>query len=88
METIHGSNSTEWVDILPGLLREYNNTKHSSFYEQEMLKVELPQDSLFRIEKIIRRDNKLGRALVKWSGYPDIILKIESVHMQKKKKDG
>ena len=25
--------STEWVDILPGLLREYNNTKHSSFYE-------------------------------------------------------
>ena len=51
-----------------------------------MLKVELSQDSLFRIEKIIRRDNKLGRALVKWSGYPDIIFKIESVHMQKKKK--
>ena len=51
-----------------------------------MLKVELSQDSLFRIEKIIRRDNKLGRALVKWSGYRDIILKIESVHMQKKKK--
>ena len=23
-------NSTEWVDILPELLREYNNTKHSS----------------------------------------------------------
>lgn len=66
-------NSTEWVDILPGLLREYNNTKHSSFYEQEILKVELPQDSLFRIEKMIRRDNKLGRTLVKWSGYPDII---------------
>ena len=38
-----------------------------------MLKVELPQDSLFRIEKMIRRDNKLGRTLVKWSGYPDII---------------
>ena len=51
-----------------------------------MLKVEQPQDSLFRMEKIIRRDNKLGRALVKWSGYRDIILKIESVHMQKKKK--
>ena len=66
-------NSTEWVDILPGLLREYNNTKHSFFYEQEMLKVEQPQDPLFRIEKIIRRDNKLGRALVKWRGYPDII---------------
>ena len=26
-------NSTEWVDVLPGLLREFNNTKHSSFYE-------------------------------------------------------
>lgn len=68
-------NSTEWVDILPGLFGEYNNTKHSSFYEQEILKVELPQDSLFRIEKMIRRDNKLGRTLVKWSGYPDIIKK-------------
>ena len=42
-----------------------------SFYKQEMLKVEMPEDSLFRIEKVIRRDNKRGRAPVKWSGYPD-----------------
>ena len=26
---------------------------------------------IFRIEKVIRRDNKRKRALVKWSGYPD-----------------
>ena len=37
-----------------------------SFYEQEMLKA--VQD-VFRIEKVIRRSK--GKALVKWSGYPE-----------------
>ena len=44
---------------------------NGSFYEQEMLKAEMHEDSLFRIEKVIRRDNKRGRAIIKWSGYPD-----------------
>lgn len=43
---------------------------NSSFYEQEMLKAEMHEDSLFRTEKVIRRDNKRGGAIVKWSGYP------------------
>ncbi|DAC81738.1 TPA_asm: integrase [Stylophora coral adintovirus] len=38
-----------------------------SFYEQEMLKAK--QSDLFRIEKVIRKIK--GKALVKWSGYPE-----------------
>ena len=39
-----------------------------SFYEQELQKV---KQQTFRIQKVIRRDNKKKMALVKWSGYPD-----------------
>ena len=39
-----------------------------SFYEQELQKA---KQQTFRIEKIIRRDNKKKMASVKWSGYPD-----------------
>ena len=39
-----------------------------TFYEQELQKA---KQQTFRIEKIIRRDNKKKMALVKWSGYPD-----------------
>ena len=39
-----------------------------SFYEQELQKA---KQQTFRIEKVIRRDNKKKIALVKWSGYPD-----------------
>ena len=39
-----------------------------SFYEQELQKA---KQQTFRIEKIIKRDNKKKMALVKWSGYPD-----------------
>ena len=37
-----------------------------SFYEQEMLREE---QNIFRIEKVIRKSK--GKALVKWSGYPE-----------------
>ena len=39
-----------------------------SFYEQELQKA---KQQTFRIEKIIKRDNKKKIALVKWRGYPD-----------------
>ena len=39
-----------------------------SFYKQELQKA---KQQTFRIEKVIRRDNKKKIALVKWSGYPD-----------------
>ena len=39
-----------------------------SFYEKELQKT---KQKTFRIEKIIKKDNKNKLALVKWSGYPD-----------------
>ena len=39
-----------------------------SFYEQELQKA---KQQTFRIEKVLRRENKKKMALVKWSGYPD-----------------
>ena len=39
-----------------------------SFYEQELQRA---KQQTFRIEKVIRRDNKKRLSLVKWSGYPD-----------------
>ena len=39
-----------------------------SFYEQELQK---NTQEIFRIEKVIRHDNKRKCALLKWSGYPD-----------------
>lgn len=38
------------------------------FNEPELLKT---NQNIFRIEKVIRRDNKKKRALVKWKGYGD-----------------
>ena len=37
-----------------------------SFYEKELQKA---KQQTFRIEKVIRRDNKKKKALVKWKGY-------------------
>ena len=39
-----------------------------SFYEQELQNA---KQQTFRIEKVLRRDNKKKLALVKWSGYPN-----------------
>ena len=39
-----------------------------SFYEKELQKA---KQETFRIEKIVRRDKKKKKALVKWNGYPD-----------------
>ena len=38
-----------------------------SFYEQELQKA---KQQTYRIEKIIKKDDKNKLALVKWSGYP------------------
>ena len=37
-----------------------------SFYEKELQKA---KQQTFRIEKVVRRDNKKEKALVKWKGY-------------------
>ena len=45
-----------------------NEAIKGSFYEQELQKA---KQQTFRIDKVLRRDNKKKLALVKWSGYPD-----------------
>ena len=39
-----------------------------SFYEKQLQKA---KQQTFRIEKVIRRDNKIKKALIKWKGYSD-----------------
>ena len=39
-----------------------------SFYEKELQKA---KQQTFRIENVVRRDNKKKKALVKWKGYSD-----------------
>ena len=39
-----------------------------SFYTREL---SLAKQNIFRIEKVIKRDNKNKKALVKWVGYSD-----------------
>ena len=39
-----------------------------SFYEKEL---QLAKQQTFRIEKVVRRDNKEKKALLKWKGYSD-----------------
>ncbi len=44
-----------------------------AFYEQELQRVVVPKDKLYRVEAVIRRRRRRGggsEALVKWSGYP------------------
>ena len=43
-------------------------TIEGTFSEQELQKA---KQETFRIEKVLRRDNKKKLALVKWGGYPD-----------------
>ena len=45
-----------------------NEAIKGSFYEQELQKA---KQQTFRIEKVIRRDNKKKMPLLEWSGYPD-----------------
>ena len=50
-------------------LKDLNNEEiRGSFYELELLKA---KQDVFRIDKVIRRDYKKKRALVKWKGYND-----------------
>ena len=50
-------------------IREWDDTPvQGTFYEQDLQKVTLSDDDLFRVEKIIKRQK--GRVLVRWKGWP------------------
>ena len=50
-------------------LKDRKNEKIlGSFYQQELARA---KQKIFCLEKEIKRDNKMKRAVVKWSGYSD-----------------
>ena len=50
-------------------VKDLNNKEiQGSFYEPELLRA---KQDMFRIDKVLRRDYKKKRALVKWKGYND-----------------
>ena len=50
-------------------LNEYDGTPlEGTFYEPEMQKVNVSEDDLFRVEKVLKRRD--GRALIQWKGWP------------------
>ena len=50
-------------------LKDLKNEKRlGSFYQQELARA---RQKIFRIEKVIKRDNTKKRVVVKWSGYSD-----------------
>ena len=50
-------------------LREWDGTPiKGTFYNEDVQKVNVTEDSLFRVEKILKRQK--GRVLVRWKGWP------------------
>lgn len=50
-------------------IKEYDGTPvKGTFYEEELQKVNMGEDSFFRIEKVLKK--KDGKALVSWKGWP------------------
>ena len=51
-------------------IRELDDTPlEGTFYEEDLQKVHMDEDGLFRVEKVLKRQK--GKALVKWKGWPD-----------------
>ena len=68
-EEVFTVDKIQYTNPITYRLKDHSGEEISgSFYEQEMQKA--VQD-VYRIEKVIRRDARKGKALVKWSGYPE-----------------
>jgi len=55
-------------------LKEYNGDDvQGTFYNEELVKVIVPKDSLFKVEKIVKTRTRNGKKeyLIKWLGYDD-----------------
>ena len=66
-EEVFVINKIQYTNPITYKLKDLNNEEiQGSFYEQELLKA---TQEIFRIEKVIRRDNKKKQALVEWKGY-------------------
>ena len=51
-------------------IREWDDTPvKGTFYHEDLQKVHVSDEALFRIEKVLKRPK--GQMLVKWKGWPD-----------------
>ena len=51
-------------------MNEWDGTEiKGTFYEQDLQKVTVEDDDLFRIDKVVKR--KGDKVLVRWKGWPD-----------------
>ena len=51
-------------------IRELDDTPlQGTFYKQDLQKVSMDDDAMFRIEKVLKRQK--GQTLFKWKGWPD-----------------
>ena len=68
-EEIFTVDKIQYTNPITYKIKDLNNEEiQGSFYEPELLKT---KQEVFRIDKIIRRDNKKKLALVSWKGYSD-----------------
>ncbi|XP_022780490.1 uncharacterized protein LOC111321787 [Stylophora pistillata] len=68
-EEIFVVNKIQYTNPITYKLKDFGGEEiEGSFYEKEMLKA--TQD-IFRVDKVIPRNGKTGKALVKWNGYPE-----------------
>ncbi|CAH3114726.1 unnamed protein product, partial [Pocillopora meandrina] len=50
-------------------VKEMDDTPvRGTFYEQDLQKVQIPDDALYRIEKVLKRQG--NKVLVSWKGFP------------------
>ena len=63
-------------NVVPGVVyiykvKELDDTPvRGTFYEQDLQKVQIPDDALYRIEKVLKRQG--NKVLVSWKGFPPI----------------
>ena len=68
-EEVFTVDKIQYTNPTTNKIRDLNNEEiKGSFYEPELLKAK--QDVL-GIQKVIKRDNKSKKALIKWKGYSD-----------------
>ena len=68
-EEVFTIDKIQYTNPITYKLKDLNNEEiQGSFYEPELLRA---KQDVFRIDKVIRRDYKKKRALVKWTGYND-----------------
>ena len=68
-EEVFTIDKIQYTNPITYKLKDLNNEEiQGSFYELELLKA---KQDVFRIDKVLRRDYKKKRALVKWKGYND-----------------